>query len=81
MTAAGMRGVVNDALGIYFLDPTLASAFVARWHAGYKVESAEGLPRARGRARANNYHAYAGRRKREWRWAPILASCNLRRCL
>ena len=37
MTAAGLRGVVDDALGIYFLDATLASAFVARWHAGYKV--------------------------------------------
>jgi hypothetical protein len=32
-TPAGMRGVVNDALGIYFLDVTLASAFVARWYA------------------------------------------------
>src|SRR5882672_4919177 len=35
MTAAGMRGVVNDALAIYFLDATLASAFVARWCGGY----------------------------------------------
>ena len=64
MTPASMRGVVNDALGIYFLDATLASAFVARWYAGYKVESAEGLPRVRGRVRAKNNHAYAGRRKR-----------------
>ncbi len=38
-----MRGVLNDALSIYFLDPTLASAFVARWCAGYKVETAEGV--------------------------------------
>jgi len=37
MTPARLRGVVNDALGIYLLDATLASAFVARWHAGYKV--------------------------------------------
>ena len=64
MTPAGMSGVVNDALGIYFLDGTLASVFVARWYAGYKVGSyRRGLPRARGRARAKNYHAYAGRRK------------------
>ena len=76
-----MRGVVNDALGIYFLDSTLASAFVARCHAGYKSGLPKGLPRARERARAKNYCASAGRRKREWRWAPILASCNLRRCL
>jgi hypothetical protein len=47
MTPAGMRGVVNDALRIYFLDATLASAFVARWYAGYKVESAEGVFRVR----------------------------------
>ena len=33
MTPAGMCGVVNDALGIYLLDATLASAFVARWYA------------------------------------------------
>jgi hypothetical protein len=42
-----MRGVLNDALSIYFLDPTLASAFVARWCAGYKVETAEGVFRVR----------------------------------
>jgi hypothetical protein len=38
LTPSGMRGVLNDALSIYFLDPTLASAFVARWCAGYKVD-------------------------------------------
>ena len=47
MTPAGMCGVVNDALGIYFLYATLASAFVARWYAGHKVESAEGVFRVR----------------------------------
>jgi len=47
MTPSGMRGVLNDALSIYFLDATLASAFVARWCAGYKVESAEGVFRIR----------------------------------
>jgi hypothetical protein len=43
MTPSGTRGVVNDALSIYFGDPTLASAFVARWCAGYKVKTAGGV--------------------------------------
>jgi len=42
MTPSGTRGVLNDALSIYFGDPTLASAFVARWCAGYQVETAGG---------------------------------------
>jgi hypothetical protein len=47
MTPSGMRGVLNDAMSIYFLDATLASAFVARWCAGYKIETAEGVFRVR----------------------------------
>ena len=47
LTPSGMRGVLNDALSIYFLDPTLASAFVARWCVGSKVETAEGVFRMR----------------------------------
>jgi len=47
MTPSGMRGVLNDAVSIYFLDATVASAFVARWCAGYKVETAEGVFRVR----------------------------------
>jgi hypothetical protein len=43
MTPSGTRGVLNDALSIYFGDPTLASAFVARWCAGYKVETTGGV--------------------------------------
>ena len=43
LTPSGMRDVRNDAMSIYFIDPTLASAFVARWCAGYKVEAAEGV--------------------------------------
>jgi hypothetical protein len=39
--------VLNDAVSIYFLDATLASAFVARWCAGYKIETAEGVFRIR----------------------------------
>jgi hypothetical protein len=34
LTPSEMRGVRNDAMSIYFIDPTLASAFVARWCAG-----------------------------------------------
>jgi hypothetical protein len=49
MTPSGTRGVLNDALSIYFPDTALAGAFVARWCIGYKVESVEG---ARGRAGA-----------------------------
>jgi hypothetical protein len=47
MTPSGMRGVLNDAVSIYFLDATLASAFVARWCAGYKIATAEGVFRIR----------------------------------
>jgi hypothetical protein len=35
LTPAGTRGVLNDAISIYFADATLASAFVARCCAGY----------------------------------------------
>ena len=31
MTPSGTRGVLNDALSIYFADATLASALVVRW--------------------------------------------------
>jgi hypothetical protein len=47
MTPSGIRGVLNDALSIYFADATLASAFVARWCAGYGVETAGGVFRVR----------------------------------
>ena len=35
MTPSGMRGVLNDAVSIYFPDAALAGAFVARWCIGY----------------------------------------------
>jgi hypothetical protein len=31
MTPSGLRGVVNDAVAVYFRDATLAGAFAARW--------------------------------------------------
>ena len=43
LTPAGIRGVLNDAVSIYFADATLAGAFVARWCVGSKVETAEGV--------------------------------------
>ena len=47
MTPSGARGVLNDAVSIYFPDAALASAFVTRWCIGYKVESADGAFRVR----------------------------------
>ena len=43
MTPSGTRGVLNDAVSIYFADTTLASAFVARWCATSKIEAAGGV--------------------------------------
>jgi hypothetical protein len=42
MTPAGLRGVMNDAVAIYFLDATLAAAFVSRWCVGSRVEVRRG---------------------------------------
>lgn len=47
MTPSGIRGVLYDAVSIYFAEATLASAFVARWCAGSEVETAGGVFRAR----------------------------------
>jgi hypothetical protein len=47
MTPAGIRGVANDALAIYFLDTAVASGFVARWCMGYRVETVDGSFRLR----------------------------------
>jgi hypothetical protein len=43
MTPSGMRGVLNDAVSIYFADATLASAFVARWCLVAKIEATGGV--------------------------------------
>src|SRR5215469_15881218 len=44
MTPSAMRGVLNDAISIYFADAaTLASSFVARWCVGSKTEATGGV--------------------------------------
>ena len=43
MTPSGTRGVLNDGLSIYFGDPILASAFVARWCARSRTETGSGV--------------------------------------
>ena len=47
MTPSGTRGVLKDAISIYFADAALASAFAARWCVGAKVETAGGVFRVR----------------------------------
>jgi hypothetical protein len=42
-TPSGTRGVLNDAVSIYFADATLSSAFVARWCRVAKVETVGGV--------------------------------------
>ncbi|HET9848692.1 MAG TPA: hypothetical protein VFR68_09080 [Candidatus Dormibacteraeota bacterium] len=42
MIPAGLRGVVNDAVAIYFADATIAAGFVSRWCATTKGEVADG---------------------------------------
>ena len=46
-TPSSTRGVVSDALAFYFLDATVASAFVARWCAAQRIEIADGVYRVR----------------------------------
>ena len=38
---------MNDALAVYFLDATIASAFVARWCAAQRVEIVDGVYQVR----------------------------------
>ena|ERR1700686_1152075 len=42
MTPSGLRGVLNDAVAVYFCDTILAGAFVARWCRGGRVETVDG---------------------------------------
>jgi hypothetical protein len=61
ITPSGIRGVVNDALAVYFADVTLASAFVARWCA-QRVEIVDGVYRSRMTSRRRgSERPYAGR--------------------
>ena len=43
MTPSDIRGVLNDAVSIFFLDATLASAFVARCCVGSRFETSGGV--------------------------------------
>jgi|HubBroStandDraft_4_1064222.scaffolds.fasta_scaffold25836_2 hypothetical protein len=69
MTPSGLRGVINDAVAIYFLDPTTAAGFVARWRAGSKFETAKGAfsGSARMRQRRELVWQHTGRRDRKRR--------------
>ena len=42
MTPSGLRGVLNDAVAVYFCDAMLASGFVARWCRGSRVATVDG---------------------------------------
>ena len=42
MTPSGLRGVLNDAIAVYFSDAALAGAFVARWCRASRIEAVEG---------------------------------------
>jgi len=39
---AGLAGIVNDAIALYFEDAAFAHAFVARFCCGYRVETIAG---------------------------------------
>jgi hypothetical protein len=43
ITPSGTRGVLNDAVSIYFADAALPSAFVARWCVRAKIETTGGV--------------------------------------
>src|SRR6266404_1282090 len=43
MAPSGLRGVLNDAVSIYFAEATLASGFVARWCARSRIKTAGGV--------------------------------------
>jgi hypothetical protein len=43
MTPSGIRGVANDAIAVYFRDPMIAGAFVARWCESGKAEVVDGV--------------------------------------
>jgi hypothetical protein len=48
MTPAGLRGIVNDAVAIYLMDPAAAAAFFSRWCRQRLPETADGAFMMRG---------------------------------
>ncbi len=42
MTPSGLRGVLNDAVAVYFCDAALAGGFVGRWCRGGTVATVDG---------------------------------------
>src|SRR5215468_896832 len=67
ITPSGTRGVLNEAVSIFFADATLASAFVARWCVGAKVETAGGVFRVRDDAPEARIGAGPHKTPRGWR--------------
>src|SRR5215813_5623269 len=77
ITPSGTRGVLNDAVSVYFADATLASAFVARWCITARVETTGGVfqvradePEARvgpGPASGTRDHRWS---VMTWAWTP-----------
>ena len=49
MTPSALREMLNDAVSIYFVDATLASAFIARWCVGVQRGNGGGRFQAPGR--------------------------------
>jgi hypothetical protein len=43
MTPAELRGVINDAVAVYFREAAFAGAFAARWCAPVRVGAADGV--------------------------------------
>jgi hypothetical protein len=47
MTPPGPRGVINDAVAVYFREAAFAAAFAARWCAPVRADAADGVLRIR----------------------------------
>jgi hypothetical protein len=43
LTPTGLRGIINDAIAVYFREPALAAAFAARWCAPVAAGTADGF--------------------------------------
>jgi hypothetical protein len=64
MAPAGMAGIINDALALYFEDPAFAHAFVARFCCGYRVATIDDALTIRCGARPDRHTATV--RKTPW---------------